>query len=142
MDHAQLHGITVDVSAVGFGQARLPPAIEATLYRIIQEALTNVVRHARARTCRVYLQRLVNTVLITIEDDGVGFDVESSAADTRHGLGLLGVRERAGQLRGTVRIESAPGRGTRLTIELPAPDSAPQEVANLAAPSAVRAAHA
>ena len=121
---------------------RLPQETEVTAYRIIQEALTNVVRHAHARSCRVYLQRLVNTVLITIEDDGVGFDPDSNPLESRHGLGLLGVRERAGRLRGTVRIESAPGRGTRLTIELPAPDTRSRELADASAPDPVHAGHA
>ena len=100
---------------------RLAPGLEASAYRIIQEALTNVAKHARATSCRVYLQRLPTTVLVTIEDDGAGFDeAEVASAGARAGLGLIGIRERAKQLRGTVRLESAPGRGTRLTVELPA----------------------
>jgi signal transduction histidine kinase len=59
--------------------------------------------------------------LITIEDDGVGFDAtEISQSTARRGLGLLGIRERVAQLRGTLRLESSPGKGTRLTVELPA----------------------
>jgi signal transduction histidine kinase len=69
----------------------------------------------------VYLQRLPNTVLITIEDDGIGFDVTgASESEPRRGLGLLGIRERVAQLRGTLRLESTPAKGTRLTVELPA----------------------
>ncbi len=101
-------------------EERLPQPIEAAAYRIIQEALTNVARHSGATTCRVYLQRLVQSVLITIEDNGVGFDVDALAAQsTRAGLGLVGIRERVAQVRGHVRIESRRGVGTRLTIELP-----------------------
>jgi signal transduction histidine kinase len=101
---------------------RLSPDVEASAYRVIQEALTNVVKHAHAETCRVYLQRLVNTVLVTIEDDGVGFDAAAvQQAGARAGLGLVGIRERVAQCRGTLRLESAPGKGTRLTIELSAP---------------------
>ncbi len=100
---------------------RLTPEIEASAYRIVQEALTNVAKHARATSCRVYLQRLPNTILITIEDNGAGFDpAEVDRAGGPTGLGLIGIRERASQLRGTVRLESAPGKGTRLTVELPA----------------------
>jgi signal transduction histidine kinase len=100
---------------------RLTPEIEASAYRIIQEALTNVAKHARATTCRVFLQRLSNTILITIEDNGAGFDAaEAERTGGERGLGLIGIRERASQLRGTVRLESAPGKGTRLTVELPA----------------------
>jgi signal transduction histidine kinase len=102
-------------------EERFTPEVETSAYRIVQEALTNVAKHARANSCRVYLQRLPNTVLITIEDDGVGFEA-AEVADTerRSGLGLIGIRERAAQLQGTVRIESVPGKGTRLTVELPA----------------------
>jgi signal transduction histidine kinase len=100
---------------------RLTPEIEASAYRIVQEALTNVAKHARATSCRVFLQGLSNTILITIEDNGVGFDAaEADRTGGRRGLGLIGIRERASQLRGTVRLESAPGKGTRLTVELPA----------------------
>lgn len=101
---------------------RLTPEIEASVYRIIQEALTNVAKHAQASTCRVYLQRLTHTLLVTIEDDGIGFDPSTQQRPDarRSGLGLIGIRERAAQLRGTVRLETAAGKGTRLTVELPA----------------------
>jgi signal transduction histidine kinase len=100
---------------------RLLPEIEASAYRIVQEALTNVAKHARATSCRVFLQGLSNTILITIEDNGAGFDpAGTQRTGGQRGLGLIGIRERASQLRGTVRLESAPGRGTRLTVELPA----------------------
>lgn len=99
---------------------RLAPETETAVYRIIQEALTNVAKHAKATSCRVYLQRLTNTILITIEDDGVGFDpADTRSASGPRGLGLVGIRERVEQLHGTVRLESAPGKGTRLTVELP-----------------------
>jgi signal transduction histidine kinase len=100
---------------------RLVPEIEVAIYRIVQEALMNVVKHAHARSCRVYLQRLAHTILITVEDDGRGFDVaEFERASARRGLGLLGIRERAAHLNGTAIIESAAGSGTRVTVELPA----------------------
>jgi|SRR5438477_3541211 len=99
---------------------RLTPDTEAAAYRIVQEALTNVAKHADATLCRVYLQRLPNTVLITIEDNGQGFDLAAAAQAADRGLGLIGIRERVSQLQGTLRLESAPGKGTRLTVELPA----------------------
>ena len=100
---------------------RLASETEATAFRIVQEALTNVAKHAHATSCRVYLQRLTNTVLITVEDDGTGFDIADAApASPRRGLGLLGIRERVAQQRGTFRLESSPAKGTRLTVELPA----------------------
>jgi signal transduction histidine kinase len=118
---------------------RLMPQTEATAFRIVQEALTNVAKHAHAASCRVYLQRLPNTVLITIEDDGVGFDAtEASESGPRRGLGLLGIRERVAQLRGTLRLESSPAKGTRLTVELPAQPRSKTDTADVvAAPAAI-----
>ena len=118
-------------------EERLAPDIETAAYRIIQEALTNVAKHARATSCRIYLQRLPSTLLVTIEDDGVGFDPQNPApADGGHGLGLTGVRERASQLGGTVRLESGLGKGTRLTIELPARPRSPRPEALADTPAA------
>lgn len=114
------HGLRVDLLHERMDE-RLVPETEAAVYRIVQEALTNVAKHAQATACRIYLQRLPNTLLITIEDDGTGFDAEAvERAGARRGLGLIGIRERVVQLQGTVRLESAPGKGTRLTVELPA----------------------
>jgi signal transduction histidine kinase len=101
-------------------EERLQPETEATAFRIVQEALTNVVKHAHANSCRVYLQRLMNTLLVTVEDDGVGFDpAPSDHSENAPGLGLIGIRERVARLGGTLRLESASGKGTRLTVELP-----------------------
>lgn len=104
-------------------EERLAQEVEASAYRIIQEALTNIAKHARARSCMVYLQRLATTIQITIEDDGAGFDPPGDRAksgDARAGLGLVSIRERVSHLRGSVRMESAPGKGSRITVELPA----------------------
>lgn len=129
------HGIRVDLLQDRMAE-RLVPETETAAFRIVQEALTNVARHSQATSCRVYLQRLQNTVLITIEDDGTGFDLaETTQGDTRRGLGLIGIRERVSQLLGTVRLESAPGKGTRLTVELPAQTSPSTNVANDVDPS-------
>jgi signal transduction histidine kinase len=114
------HGVRVELLHDHM-EDRLLPEIETSVYRIVQEGLTNVARHARAETCRVYLQRLPTTVIMTVEDDGVGFEPgEVNRAGSRRGLGLIGIRERVANLKGTVRIESEPGKGTRLTVELPA----------------------
>src|SRR4029079_15598625 len=113
------HGLRVDLIQDRM-EHRLQPESEVTAYRIVQEALTNVAKHARARHCRVYLQRLVNTLLVTIEDDGIGFDLGTVArSDGEHRLGLIGIRERVSQLGGHLRLESSRGTGTRLTVELP-----------------------
>jgi signal transduction histidine kinase len=98
---------------------RLAGEIETCLYRIVQEALTNVARHARATTCRVYLQRLPLTVLLTVEDDGCGFVWPGEVSAATRGLGLLGIEERVSGFRGSLNVDTAPGRGTRLTVELP-----------------------
>ena len=114
------HGVRTDLLHDRM-EERLGPETEAAVYRIIQEALTNVAKHAQATSCRVYLQRLTNTLLVTIEDDGVGFDVAGArSADGSHGIGLVGIGERVAQLHGTVRLESGAGKGTRLTVEVPA----------------------
>ena len=99
---------------------RLPIDVEVCVYRTIQEALTNVSRHAQATACRVLVQRLPSSLIVTVEDDGRGFQSERDTADAhRDGLGLVGIRERVADLGGNFRIEGEGGKGTRLTIELP-----------------------
>ncbi len=101
--------------------ARVPSDVEVCAYRIVQEALTNVAKHARASACRVYLHRLPYSLLVTVEDDGRGMAVAvEGRTETRGGVGLVSVRERVLRAGGTVNMESA-GRGTRLTVELPVP---------------------
>jgi two-component system sensor histidine kinase DegS len=113
------HGVRIELLQDGMN-GRLAPETEAGIYRIVQEALTNVAKHAQAATCRVFLQRLTHSVLVTIEDDGVGFRPdEVNLPGASRGIGLVGIRERVAQLRGELRLESAPGKGTRLTVEVP-----------------------
>jgi PAS domain S-box-containing protein len=121
VDHSQLHSIAVEVSAVGFGAERLPPAVEAALYRVIQEALTNAAKHSGARTVNVVLQRRRELVQAIVSDDGCGFDVEATLRTpaARAHLGLHGMRERAALLGGTVTIESTPGEGTTIYVRVP-----------------------
>ena len=96
---------------------RLPAQIETTVYRVVQEALTNVVRHAQARRAGVILERRHDTVVAIIEDDGIGFDPEEAARRNR--LGVLGMRERAEMTGGTLTVESAPASGTTIFLEIP-----------------------
>jgi signal transduction histidine kinase len=106
---------------VGDGLAeRLSTDVEVSAYRVLQEGLTNVARHAQATTCRVFVQRLSASLVVTVEDDGRGFHtIGETPASPSTGLGLVGIRERAVQLGGTFRIESGPDKGTRLTVEFP-----------------------
>lgn len=100
--------------------ARIASELEICVYRVVQEALTNVAKHARATSCRVYLHRLPHSLLVTVEDDGKGIDRERlHGTDDRSGVGLVGVRERVSRLAGTFRLDTQAGKGTRLTIELP-----------------------
>ena len=95
---------------------RLPAELETSLFRITQEALTNVVKHADATTARVILIYQKRTLLLAVEDDGRGF---SPAHATQGGFGLVGVRERVASLNGALDIQSRSGAGSRLTIEVP-----------------------
>lgn len=114
------HDVRIELLQDGMDE-RLSPETEAAIYRIVQEALNNVAKHAQATTCRVFLQRLTHSVLVTIEDDGVGFRTEEvNTPGSLRGIGLVSVRERVAQLRGEMRLETAPGKGTRLTVEIPA----------------------
>jgi len=108
-------GIQLDLES-RLPPARLPPETETALYRIVQEALTNIVKHARASRVSILLARRPSTVTLVVEDDGVGFDVGSSRPD---GLGLLGMRERVALLGGRLTIESSSGAGTTCIAEVP-----------------------
>jgi signal transduction histidine kinase/DNA-binding NarL/FixJ family response regulator len=99
--------------------APLPPEAARALFRIVQEALTNVIEHAEARTVRVGLVYGGRTVTVIVEDDGKGFDVSAATASTASGLGLTGLAARAGHLGGTLQIESTPKWGTRVRAEIP-----------------------
>lgn len=111
----------VDFYAQGLDGKRLPPHLETALYRVAQEALTNVAKHAYARNVSVLLERRGQAVVAVIEDDGQGFDVDT----IRHfqedgmGLGLIGIEERVSLLGGTVTVESKPAMGTTVVVEVP-----------------------
>jgi two-component system, NarL family, sensor histidine kinase DevS len=100
--------------------SRLPEDVETAVYRIVQEALTNVVKHARAERVSIVLTRTPDGVLVVIEDDGRGFETDEIRGG---GLGLTGMRERVDLLEGKLEIESARGAGTTLIVELPVPEA-------------------
>ena len=110
-------GVNAEFLAIALDDRRMSNEVETALYRMAQEALTNVSRHARATSASVIVERHNDRVTLIIEDNGRGFDVEEAMRRSR--LGLLGMRERAEMLGGTFDIETAPGRGTTLFVALP-----------------------
>ncbi len=102
-------------------ERRLPPTVETSMFRIVQEGLTNVTRHAEATLVQVLLQQDVNTYNLEIKDNGCGFDVEAvlNHQTETQGAGLFGIRERVTLMGGELHIYARPGEGTRLSIEIP-----------------------
>lgn len=117
-------GIQFEVDASELGD-RLDPIIETALFRIHQEALTNIIRHADADHVRLRLAREDGVIVAEIQDDGVGFNPDSSGEDRlgRRGYGLLGMRERTILLGGQIEIVSQPGLGTRVEVRIPVSES-------------------
>lgn len=113
-------GIEVHFKARGFTRERLPAGVETALYRVVQEAMTNVIRHAQATRVDLLAERRGDRVLVMVEDDGIGFDADQGKPAGH--FGLLGLRERAEALGGTLTIESAPGAGTTVVVEVPSVD--------------------
>ena len=108
---------TVALASDGLVEARLPSEVETVVYRVVQEALTNVTRHAGAATASITVIVAGGRVRALVEDDGIGFD--TGAAPTRGHLGLKGMAERADLVGGTVGLSSTPGSGTTILLELP-----------------------
>jgi signal transduction histidine kinase len=96
---------------------RLPDEVESALYRVVQESLTNIAKHASAKAVSISLTRRGSAVAAVIEDDGVGFDPRVVRGG---GIGLLGMRERLALIDGRLEIESRPGAGTTIVAEVPA----------------------
>ena len=110
--------IAAEYHSTNMEMSRPSPETETCLYRIAQEALNNTCKHARATRVDVLLERRDHSVVLIVEDDGAGFNVEEKA-DSHEGLGLLGMRERAVLVGGTLEIESAPGEGTTIFARVP-----------------------
>jgi signal transduction histidine kinase len=117
-DFRRRHGVAMLFLNEGSDE-RQHPEVERAIYRVVQEGLTNIARHSRARSGRVRLAIGKQTIRVVIEDDGIGFDpADVERPGRRRGLGLLGMRERVTQLRGRLTIESAAARGARIEVEL------------------------
>jgi signal transduction histidine kinase len=113
---AEQHAIQVTFEAIGV-EGRVAPDVETALYRIVQEALNNVIRHGQATRADVLLERRRDRLAAIVEDDGRGFDPEMAAGPDH--LGLVGIQERAMALGGSLTIESSPSQGTALFVEIP-----------------------
>ena len=120
-DYSQKVGFHIDLQVFGFDGRRLPPATETALYRLVQEALTNVTKHAQAKNVSVILRRGEASVLAIVEDDGKGFNVAEvmGYAAKEKKLGLYGMEERAALVGGKLTIESTPGKGTTVFVDVP-----------------------
>ena len=112
----QADALRVEVRAPG-AELKLPAAVDLAALRIVQEAVSNVRRHAKASTCTITLERRGGELRVQVDDDGVGIPPR-----VRGGLGLASMRERATELGGSARFGTAPGGGGRVTVRLPAPD--------------------
>ncbi len=123
-EYAQRHGQEVDFRSTGTEGLRLLPAAETAVFRIVQEALTNVARHARARGVSVLLERRGANLVTVVEDDGCGFEPDVVAsAPLQERLGLAGMAERAALVGGRLTLESHPGQGTTIFVTVPLADN-------------------
>ncbi len=111
-------GVPATLHSSGLLDERLPADAETALYRIAQEALTNVAKHARATHVEIVLERRGNQVQLVVEDDGKGLEVEADGSG--RGFGLVGMRERAALVGASLEIESSPGMGTTILVRMPA----------------------
>ena len=116
-EYAKTHNIVVDLTLDELDSSALPSAVQIALYRILQEALTNVARHARARKVSIIFRRSPSDLTVAVTDNGCGFDAEAVAASS-HRLGIQSMRERAAMLGGTVSFTSQ-GKGTRVFVKIP-----------------------
>ncbi|TAK33688.1 MAG: HAMP domain-containing protein [Chloroflexota bacterium] len=115
-------GVKIMIETTG-EERRLPPQMETALFRVVQEALNNVARHAEAEHTDVTIDFRSDSVVVEVADDGKGFDPRevSASADSPRGLGLLGMRERVSLMNGQLEVQSAPGEGSSVRIQVPVP---------------------
>src|SRR5207248_2403551 len=120
-DWAKRCDLVADFHGDTLADRRLPPPVETAVYRIVQEALTNVSKHAQAQHVSVLLEYRQGRLLVIVEDDGRGFDTDEvlRAANTERRMGLIGMHERVRLVGGELEIESAPGAGTTVYVRVP-----------------------
>jgi signal transduction histidine kinase len=102
---------------IDFDDKNINPDISIGLFRILQESLTNIARHANAKTALITIEKLKDTARLTIQDDGIGFD--TTVKQNKVSFGLLGIKERTGMMHGECSIVSAPGKGTTIEVKIP-----------------------
>jgi signal transduction histidine kinase len=112
--HRQDASIDIDLE-IQLADDRLPAGVETTMYRIVQEALTNVTKHAAATKISVLVTRTDKAAVLVVEDDGAGFE----PSDETSGLGLTGMRERVALVGGRLKVEARRGSGTTIAAEIP-----------------------
>ena len=122
-DGSATFGIPAEFRATGLLRKRLAADVETHIFRIAQEALNNVHKHAKATSVTVHLERRADATTLVVTDDGLGFEAHGPArrSQGRRGLGLLGMHERAALIGGELRVDSAAGRGTTVRLRLPQP---------------------
>jgi len=116
---AALSGVPIELAADEAAAERLPPPLEIACFRIVQESLTNALRHAAPSLIQVRAVRESSAVALEITDDGRGFDTAALAQTSDRHLGIIGMQERVRARGGSFRISSTPGAGTRVKVELP-----------------------
>ena len=112
------HKIEAGITVNGIN-GRLPGPLEVALFRIVQEALTNVARHAHSTSAQVSIETNYDTLAVTVEDDGAGFNMDDSLLNDTKKTGLSTIRKRVEMFGGEVTVDSAPGRGTRVVATFP-----------------------
>jgi len=121
-DHEAMHGVPVRLLVQGVGPQRVDPKIETTAYRIVQESLTNCAKHAQATQIEVQVRRTDGELLVTVTDDGRGFDAAHVLGATHPTtFGLASMRERALLAQGELKVRSRPGAGTKVSLRIPLP---------------------
>jgi signal transduction histidine kinase len=117
-EYAQTHNIAVDLMLNKLDSSALSPAVQMGLYRILQEALTNIARHSGAKAVSIVFAHSATALKVTVTDNGRGFDLKPLAVVSSNRLGIQGMRERAAMLGGTVSFRSK-GTGTRILVKIP-----------------------